>query len=40
MCNGKKRHPLKERKDRLLEQIRVGKNEGLPRCLDGHWLLQ
>lgn len=36
----KKRHPLKEREDRQLEQISVGKNEGLPKCLDGHWLLQ
>lgn len=39
MCNGKKRHPLIERKDKQLEQIVVGKNEGFPRCLDGHWLL-
>lgn len=39
MCNGKKRHPLEERQDGQLKQIRFGKNEGLPACLDGHQVL-
>lgn len=40
MCNGKKRHLLeKKRQDGQLKQIRFGKNEGLPACLDGHQVL-